>query len=246
MRHLDLFSGIGGFALAARWAGIETVGFCEIEEYPRKVLEKNFPGVPIHHDIKDLDGNEYAGIDIITGGYPCQPFSSIGKMQGKEDPRHLWPEMLRVIKQARPSFIIAENVARHVTNGLDTVLNELESEGYTTRPLIIPACAIGAPHQRDRVWVVAHSQGERKHRALAEGGRKTKTNEGGWGYANRELVRPDAGCPEGGWRFGWGAEPRVHRLDYGIPDRVDRNRSHGNAIVPQVAYQIMKAITDQE
>ena len=243
MRHLDLFSGIGGFALAARWAGIETVGFCEIENFPRKVLEKNFPGIYIHTDIRELDGGEYEGVDIITGGYPCQPFSSIGKMQGKEDPRHLWPEMLRVIKQARPAFVVAENVAGHVTNGLDAVLLDLENEGYTTRPIIIPACALGAPHQRDRLWVVAHSKSKRKHRAMAKGGCKTKANERSRGHSDRKSLRVDAGSAESRWRRGWGDEPRVHRLDHGIPYRVDRNRSHGNAIVPQVAYQIMKAIS---
>lgn len=241
--HLDLFSGIGGFALAARWAGFETVAFCEIEEFPRKVLAKNFPGVPIHHDIHDLDGSEYAGIELISGGYPCQPFSSIGKGKGKDDPRHLWPEMFRVIKQARPAWVVAENVARHVTNGLDTVLNDLESEGYATRPIIVPACAVGAPHQRDRLWVVAHSTCKRKHGTLARRGCEAPTDEGSRGHADRKPVRIDAGSAEGGWRRGWGAEPRIYGLADGIPNRVDRNRAHGNAIVPQVAYQILRAIS---
>lgn len=242
MRHLDLFSGIGGFALAARWAGIETVGFCEIEEFPRKVLQKNFPGVPIHHDIRELDGSEYEGIDLITGGYPCQPFSSIGAKRGEKDPRHLWPEMFRVIKRTRPAWVVCENVSRHTTMGLDTVLCNLESEGYATRPVIIPACASGAPHLRDRLWVVAHSESQRKHRALAECGREAAANEGWRRHPDREPSRADPGGPEGGWNRGWGAEPRVHRLDYGIPHRVDRNRAHGNAIVPQVAYEILRCI----
>lgn len=242
MKHLDLFSGIGGFTLAARWAGIETVGLCEIEKFPRKVLEKNFPGVHIHNDIKELDGRKYEGIDIITGGYPCQPFSSIGKRQGKEDPRHLWPHMLRIIKQARPTWVVAENVAGHVTNGLDTVLLDLENEGYTARPIIIPACAVGAPHQRDRLWVVAYSESKRKRRTVATGGRKTKANEGSGRHANGKSLRVDSGSAESRWCHGWCAEPRIHRLDYGIPDRVDRNRSHGNAIVPQIAFHIFRAI----
>lgn len=241
-RHLDLFSGIGGFALAAQWAGFETVAFCEIEDFPRKVLEKNFPCVPIHRDIRDLDGTNYAGIELITGGYPCQPFSSIGAQKGKDDPRHLWPEMLRIIKQARPTWVVAENVARHVTNGLDTVLHDLESEGYAARPIIIPACAVGAPHQRDRLWVVANAESKRKHGTVAERGRTEAENEGSRRHSDRELVRSDAGGPEGGWRRGWSAEPRIYGLVDGIPNRVGRNRAYGNAIVPQVAYQILRAI----
>lgn len=242
MRHLDLFSGIGGFALAAQWAGFETVAFCEIEDFPRKVLEKNFPGVPIHRDIRDLDGSEYEGIELITGGYPCQPFSSIGKQKGKDDPRHLWPEMLRIIKQARPAWVVAENVARHVTNGLDTVLHDLESEGYAARPVIIPACAVGAPHQRDRLWVVAHTEGKRKHGALAECGREAETDERERGHPDRQFIRINAGSPDSRWCNGWGSEPRVYGLDHGIPHRVDRNRAHGNAIVPQVAYEILRCL----
>ncbi len=243
MEHLDLFSGIGGFALAAQWAGFKTVAFCEIEEFPRKVLKKNFPGVPIHRDIREVDGSEYAGIELITGGYPCQPFSSIGKQKGKEDPRHLWPEMYRIIKQARPTWIVAENVARHVTNGLDTVLHDLEGEGYAARPVVIPACAVGAPHQRDRLWVVAHTESKRKHGALAECRCKTAADEGERRHPNRELVRIDAGSAESGWRRGWGIEPRIYGLADGIPNRVDRNRAHGNAVVPQVAYQILRTIS---
>lgn len=238
---MDLFSGIGGFALAARWAGIETVGFCEIDDFCRKVLEKHWPNVPKERDIKDVDGTKY-DVELITGGYPCQPFSSIGKMRGKEDPRHLWPEMLRVIKQARPTYVVAENVARHVTNGLDTVLHDLEGEGYTARPIIIPACAVGAPHQRDRLWVVAYSESQRKHRALAQSGCEASKNESRGRHANRKPVRADSGSTESGWRRGWGAEPRVYGLDYGIPHRVDRNRAHGNAIVPQVAYEILRCL----
>ena len=133
MKHLDLFSGIGGFALAARWAGIETVGFCEIEEYPRKVLAKNFPAVPIHNDIRELDGSIYEGVDIITGGFPCQPFSTCGREKGAKDDRHLWPEMLRIISEARPAWVIAENVSGLVRLGLDMVQHDLEGEGYTSR-----------------------------------------------------------------------------------------------------------------
>ena len=235
MRHLDLFSGIGGFALAARWAGIETVAFCEIEEFPRKVLEKNFPGVPIHRDIRELDGSEYAGIDIITGGYPCQPFSVAGKRKGTEDDHHLWPEMFRVIKQARPALVVAENVAGHITMGIDKVLSDLESEGYTARPVIIPACAVNAPHRRERVWILAYAEGERRNNG---NDRKNK-----WPI-NRKKYAPS----NESWAFSWletgrwACEPAVPRVVNGIPNRVDRTKALGNAIVPQVAYEILKTI----
>lgn len=157
MKHLDLCSGIGGFALAARWAGIETVGFCEIEEYPRRVLAKNFPGVPIHHDIHDLEGTQYGAIDLITAGYPCQPFSFAGKRRGAEDDRHIWPEVLRVVTEARPAWTLFENVFGHVSMGLDEVLSDLETEGYSARAFVVPACAVDAPHRRDRVWIVGRS-----------------------------------------------------------------------------------------
>ena len=153
--HLDLFSGIGGFALAAGWAGYRTVGFCEVEDYPRRILSKRFSGVPIHGDIRELDGAAYRGVTLITGGYPCQPFSQAGKRKGAADDRHLWPEMLRVVKQARPAWVLAENVAGHITMGLDEVLADLEGEGYAARAVVVPACAVDAPHRRDRVWIVA-------------------------------------------------------------------------------------------
>lgn len=157
MQHLDLCSGIGGFALAARWAGIQTVGFCEIEDYPRRVLAKNFPGVPIHQDIHDLDGKQYGAIDLITAGYPCQPFSFAGKRRGAEDDRHIWPQVLRIVAEARPAWTLFENVFGHVSMGLDEVLSDLETEGYATRAFVVPACAVDAPHRRDRVWIVGYT-----------------------------------------------------------------------------------------
>ena len=131
MRVLDLFSGIGGFSLGLERAGMETVAFCEIEEFPRKVLAKHWPGVPIHKDIRDLKGDAIGPVDLICGGYPCQPFSTAGKRRGKEDDRHLWPEYLRLIREIRPTWVIGENVAGHISMGLDQVLADLEGEGYT-------------------------------------------------------------------------------------------------------------------
>tara|TARA_R110002167_G_scaffold13756_6_gene56609 strand:+ start:510 stop:1478 length:969 start_codon:yes stop_codon:yes gene_type:complete len=167
LKHIDLFSGIGGFSLAFdSTQKIETVAFCEIEEYPQKVLKKNFPGVPIYNDITELVKNESTRpiwgqgkwqdleCDILTGGYPCQPFSQAGQRKGEEDDRHLWPFMLEIIKQKRPKFIVAENVAGHITLGLDNVLFDLESEGYSARAVVLPSSSVNAHHRRDRVWVI--------------------------------------------------------------------------------------------
>lgn len=158
LRILDLFSGIGGFSLGLERAGRRTEAFCEIEPYCRRVLEKHWPNVPIHSDIRQLDGTQFAGsIDVVCGGYPCQPFSVAGKQRAEADPRHLWPEMHRIIRESRPRWVIAENVRGHVSLGFDTVATQLEDDGFTVWPFIVPACAVGAPHRRDRLWIVAHS-----------------------------------------------------------------------------------------
>ena len=159
LKVLDLFSGIGGFSLGLeRTGGFETIGFCEIEKYPQRVLRKHWPDVPIYNDVRELDGSIDA--DVITGGYPCQPFSTAGKRRGEEDDRHLWPEMLRLIKAIRPRWVIAENVAGHISMGLDTVLSDLEAEAYTWWTFVIPACAVDAKHRRDRLWIIANLRSE--------------------------------------------------------------------------------------
>jgi len=161
VKHLDLFSGIGGFALAADWvwgAEHEIVSFCEIESFCQKVLKKHWPDVPIHDDIKTLKGDKYGTIDLITGGFPCQSFSVAGKRRGKNDDRYLWPEMFRIIQEARPRWVIGENVTGIINMALDEVLSDLESEGYEAQTFIIPACSQNAPHRRDRVWIVANSK----------------------------------------------------------------------------------------
>lgn len=171
MRALDLFSGIGGIALAAHWAGIETAAFCEIEPYCQQVLSRHWPTVPIYTDVHGItrecleeDGvmDDDRTIDIVLGGYPCQPFSSAGKRKGETDDRHLWPEMFRVIQEIRPRWVVGENVAGHVTLGLDSVLTDLESEGYTCRAFLLPAASVGAPHKRERVFIVAHATGSQR------------------------------------------------------------------------------------
>lgn len=159
-RHIDLFSGIGGFALAAHWAGFATEVFCEQDEFCQKVLSRHWPAVPIVSDIRKFDGRAYAGADLLTGGFPCQPFSCAGKQRGDQDDRFLWPEMLRVIREAKPAWIVGENVAGIISMALDGVLSDLENEGYATQAFVLPACAVNAPHKRDRVWIVAHAKVE--------------------------------------------------------------------------------------
>ena len=188
LKHIDLFSGIGGFSLAFEATQkIETVAFCEIEEYPQKVLKKNFPDVPIYNDIRELVNNgstrpiwgegrwQEIECDILTGGYPCQPFSQAGKRKGEKDDRHLWPFMLEIIKQKRPKFIVAENVAGHITLGLDNVLFDLEGEGYSARAVVLPASSVNAHHRRDRVWVIGEDMADTKRMGFKK--RATQSEE---------------------------------------------------------------------
>ena len=276
MTHVDLFSGIGGFALAARWAGLETVQFVEIDKFCQKVLQKNFPGVPIHDDIKTF---KYAGTTpfILTGGFPCQPFSCAGKRRGKEDDRYLWPEMLRVISEVKPTWIIGENVAGFINMGLDDCISDLEAQGYEVQAFIVPACAVNAPHRRDRVWIVANT-GHTKTARQREYRRETLSNkETGLhcekachaAHTNGEGLQRDICGQLGGissqvepssrgkfrreiptveqWQEPWiEAATRLCRVDDGVSDRVHRLKALGNAIVPQVAYQIIKGIVEIE
>jgi DNA (cytosine-5)-methyltransferase 1 len=165
LTHLSLFSGIGGADLAAEWAGIKTIAHSEINPFCAKVLEKNFPNTPNLDDIYKVtkevmhDATGLWSAHIVSGGYPCQPFSVAGNRRGEKDDRYLWPEMLRVIEDIRPRWVVAENVAGHITMGLDTTLSDLAGAGYATGALVIPACAAGALHRRDRVFVVAHDNG---------------------------------------------------------------------------------------
>jgi len=172
-KHIGLFEGIGGFSLAARWMGWQTVAWCEWNEFGQKVLKHHFPKAEGFGDITKTDFTKYANkIDILTGGFPCQPYSSAGKRLGKEDERHLWPEMLRAIREISPSFVVGENV-RGLTNwngGLvfDEVCTELENLGYQVAPVIIPACAVDAPHRRERIWFVAYAENSRYRGRLCE------------------------------------------------------------------------------
>ncbi len=207
LRVLDLFSGIGGFSLGLeRTGGFETVAFCEIEEFPRKVLEKHWPDVPCYHDVRELTAERLAAdgigpIDLICGGYPCQPFSTAGRRMGDQDDRHLWPEVHRLLDEFRPAWFIGENVAGHISMGLDQVLSDLEASKYAARTFAIPACAADAPHRRNRVWIVAnlHSVGmEGRERQ----GHQPATGKGGAGGLEINRGGQDVANASGGRRGG--------------------------------------------
>ena len=263
LRVLDLFSGIGGFSLGLeRTGGFRTVAFCEIDPYCRAVLRKHWPDVPCHDDIRALRG-ERGMADVVCGGFPCQPFSIAGKRRGKADDRHLWPEMARVISEVRPAWVIGENVTGLIGMALDGVLSDLEGMGYALWPVVLPACAVDAPHRRDRLWIVAHAEelqrDGREHHAgsCIEGGSAipeprdcggsepmADANSAGLSLAWSQSGGEDWGearrvFAAGRW---WGTEPDVGRVAHGVPRRVDRLRALGNAVVPQVVEEIGRAI----
>jgi DNA (cytosine-5)-methyltransferase 1 len=227
MNVLDLFSGIGGFSLGLERAGHRTVAFCEIDPYCRAVLAKHWPGVPIFEDIHTLTADAITDrVDIICGGFPCQDISVAGKGAGIEGERSgLWKEYARIIGEVRPRYVIVENVAALLGRGLDVVLGDLAALGYDAEWHCIPASAVGAPHRRDRLWIVAHTAGDNTWAGL--------------------FTQPPA---DNGWsgRFGdsswWLIEPDVGRVAHGIPNRVDRLRALGNAVVPQIPEIIGRAI----
>lgn len=164
MKSLELFAGVGGIALAAHWAGIETVGLCEINEYNCKVLRRHWPGVPIWRDVHHVTAESFRfatdldAVDLIAGGFPCQPFSVAGRQLAEEDPRHLWPQFRRVIAELRPTWVVGENVPNLVNLALDGVWADLEDEGYEVWPVLVPAGAVGTPQRRERILIVAYSR----------------------------------------------------------------------------------------
>jgi DNA (cytosine-5)-methyltransferase 1 len=194
MNHASLFSGIGGFDLAAEWMGWTNVFNCEWEEFPRRVLKHHFPKAIQYGDIKELYATAYAGrVDILTGGFPCQPFSTAGKRAGTSDNRYLWPEMFRIIREARPTYVVAENVRGILSWNeglvLDTVLSDLESEGYEVLPTLLPAASINAPHRRDRVWFVAYAD----HKGRSDGHGQVQGTNGEVRQRNDRTQPCDAG-----------------------------------------------------
>jgi DNA (cytosine-5)-methyltransferase 1 len=230
---LDLFSGIGGFSLGLERAGMNTVAFCEIDRFCQRVLTRHWPHTPLYDDIKQLTARRLHhdginSIDLICGGYPCQPFSIAGNRRGHDDPRHLWPEMYRLIREIRPRWVICENVAGHVELGLDTVLADLGHADYSATPFIIPACAVGAPHRRDRVWIVAHTTRLGLPGALGSQGRQSAKE------LPSQTLRWELPAP-----FTVGS-------DDGIPCRLERTQALGNAVVPQIPELIGRAIIAHE
>ena len=314
LKVLDLFSGIGGFSLGLeRTGGFETVAFCEIDKFCQKVLKKHWPDVPIYKDVRTLD---YDGpVDLISGGYPCQPFSLAGQRKGEEDDRHLWPAMFSLIKKHRPNWVLGENVVGHISMGLDRVLADLESEGYSTRVFNIPAVSVDAKHRRDRLWIVANNDSECRRTPRTDktqetsttkivttseqptpmadtrsvdsirGGnmchenneeknaRKDKTKrgkDGKFSEVGSECLVSNAnskrGCSGNAGRQdaedvrkssssegyngrrveSWKPEPDVGRVAHGVPNRVDRLKSLGNSVVPQIVEAIGNAILESE
>lgn len=278
MNHASLFSGIGGFDLAAEWMGWNNVFNCEIDPFCQKVLKYHFPNSIQYADIKQTDFTIHSGqIDIITGGFPCQPFSTSGKRNGTEDDRYLWPEMLRAIREIQPGWIVGENV-RGITNWnrgmvFDQVQADLEIEGFEILPFLLSACAVNAPHRRDRIWFIAHSN----KRATGSSRESNWIIGKGCNYTNEQEKRGEQAEQRTGWSdvlqvttnseferckeqwetgtfksnptvpsVGGRVEPGFRGGNDGFSSRVDRIKALGNAIVPQVALQIFKAIEQYE
>lgn len=245
MKHGSLFSGIGGFDLASQSMGWDNIFHCEWNPFGQKILKHYFPNSISYDDITKTDFSIHRGtIDILTGGFPCQPYSTSGLRKGKDDERHLFPEMLRAIKEIKPRWVVGENVRGLVSwNGglvFDEVCADLESEGYEVQPFLIPAAGIGARHQRQRIWFIAYSKSI---------GRKIRN-----GKEEREIqqgLRPEALHSIPSWET-LSAQSPICGEDDGLPKELDNItfskwrsesvKAYGNAIVPQVAYQIFKTI----
>ena len=251
MKHGSFFSGIGGFDLAAQWMGWENVFQVEKDEWCRKVLAKNFQNTKRYSDIKTFDGTEYEGtINIISGGFPCQPFSTAGLQKNEDDERFLWGEMHRVIKVIKPAWVVCENVIGLLSiddsKTIQRIYYDLEGEGYRIEMFAVPAFGVGALHKRERVWIVANSISSRllkQDNVCEQQGRADVlwTSKIGqticWQELEERYQHTDKGRVEEPI-----SEPYVRRGNNGIPDRMDRIKGLGNSIVPQVAYEIFKCI----
>ena len=297
MNHGSLFSGIGGFDLAAEWMGWHNEFHCEWMPFPRKVLSHYFPNSISYEDITKTNFSIHRGtIDILTGGFPCQPYSNAGKRLGKEDKRHLWPHMLRVISEVKPTYVVGENV-RGLTNwsgGLvfEEVCTDLEAQGYTVQPILLPACAVGAPHRRDRIWFVASNtnllrqhERERNNEEFAsergvnalndanenvrkkiasntlcerlQGSVQTRKHDSKQWNGQERKINEHLHTFKPSIRFkNFPTQSPICSGDDGLSTKLDgiafskwRQESikgYGNAIVPQVAYQIFKVIAEMD
>lgn len=252
LKHLSLFSGIGGLDLAAGWAGIETIGQCEWAEYPTRVLERHWPHVPRWRDIRTLTKESFyertglQTVDIISGGFPCQPHSVIGKRRAEDDERHLWPEYIRVVREIRPKYVIGENVNGILSTIHESVCTDLENEGYEVGTYSIPACAVGAHHERYRVCIFGIAESEPGFQTYKE------TDANGTQREARTdiMLKPWDHMPGTYWAV---HKPPVCGMADGLPDRMggykryrERMQCYGNAVVPQQFYPIFKAIADVE
>lgn len=262
--HLSLFSGFGGLDIAAEWAGFTTVGQCEWADYPTKVLQKNWPDVPRWRDIRTLNKESFyertglPTVSIISGGFPCQPFSMAGKRKGKEDDRYLWPEMLRIIRELKPDCVVGENVPGILRIAGKTVCEDLEREGYSVAVFNYEAAAVGAMHRRSRAFFVAYTVSVRCAHTAEHGtdkipscGAKILLNQGERGKTVYQQYNRLAGCFRPAEREGYRhqfkpeTEPCVDRMAHGIPSGLDRLAGLGNAVVPQQAYPIFRAVAEE-
>ena len=232
---IDLCAGIGGFSLGLEWAGMVCKGQVEINAYCNRVLAKHWPNVPRWKDVKECAASPdiLPSVDLICGGYPCQPFSLSGKRKGKDDDRHLWPFFKQILAAKKPAWCLFENVAGHVTMGLDDVLSDLDVLGYSTGALLIPYCAINSKDRRRRVWILAHSPSYELQRGASppaeRGDGKTSTDEQLAGF----LLTSDRASV---------SVARAYRSGHGVPQGSHRNKALGNAIKPQMAREIGLAI----
>jgi DNA (cytosine-5)-methyltransferase 1 len=293
----SLFAGIGGFDLGFERAGMKCVWQVEIDEYCQKVLAKHWPEVKRYGDIRETGKHNLEPVDLICGGFPCQPHSVAGKRRGAEDDRDLWPEYRRIISEIRPRWVVAENVPGIRTTILDQVLSDLEGIDYSVETIIIPACAFDAPHRRERIFIVAHThensksnqpideqrevtrsmdvahasgmereartKEQRELREMRGNGRECNNTDGssktyattshtaGEGFQDGQPGQVD-GCAQGAeveqperssW---WSVEPGMGRVANGVPGRVDRLKSLGNAVVPQVAEWLGRRIIEAD
>lgn len=270
LKVLDLFSGIGGFSLGLeRTGGFQTVAFCEIEEFPRRVLAKHWPEVPCYHDVRELTADtlrrDGIAVDVICGGFPCQDLSRAGSRAGLKGSRSgLWSEFARLIGEIRPRYVIVENVPDILGLGLGTVLGDLAARGYDAFWECIPASAVSAPHLRDRFWLIANAQHPNADDAGSHPAEMYVAGKAEFcdeqecvsrplgedvSHANgeRELQPQRRERDERRWAGDgdwWDAEPAVGRVAYGIPDGVDRIKALGNAVVPQIPEMIGRAILE--
>ena len=267
---LDLFSGIGGFSLGAERNGIETIGFVEKDEFCQKVLKKHWSDVPIIDDIRKVNGKDFGAATIISGGFPCQPFSVAGKREGTDDDRYLWDEMLRVISSCKPTWVIGENVEGliNIQDGmvLRSVQDDLEREGFQVQCLVIPASGIGAWHQRKRVWIIGHNVSDTNSRLNIGKNKEVQTrgssiDNGSKNVSNsneqrtqiqtqgqQSSIKVPGSTEQKSW---WQTQSELCGVPNGVSyelhsNRADRIKALGNSIVPQIAEQIFRSIIDAE